>query len=82
MLREVVPGSHVDCARCGQPVKFRARLRHQTVICNVYDEGRWMRVDHYHADCYREAGRPYGQPDATAVRAPRGAKKTPGTPGS
>jgi hypothetical protein len=32
------------------------------VIANVYDNGTWIRVEHYHADCYDEAGQPYGAP--------------------
>ena len=31
------------------------------VICNVYERGRWDRVEHYHADCYHRAGDPHGQ---------------------
>jgi hypothetical protein len=32
------------------------------VIANVYENGVWARVEHYHADCYAEAGAPYGAP--------------------
>jgi hypothetical protein len=60
-LRSVEAGNYVDCARCGERVKFQAKARKQQVICNVYVDGRWNRVEHYHAECYEEAGAPYGQ---------------------
>jgi len=66
VLRLIEPGSSVDCAYCGQRVKFQARMRLQQVICNVYVKTVWDRVEHYHAECYEEAGRPYGEPSATA----------------
>jgi hypothetical protein len=61
-LRLIEPGSTVDCAACGARVKFQARLRLQQVICNVYTNGIWERVEHFHAECYEEASRPYGEP--------------------
>jgi len=60
VLRMVEAGSYVDCTHCGQRVKFQAKLRNQQVICNVYEDGRWSRVEHFHHDCYLEAGMPYG----------------------
>ncbi len=65
-LRFIEPGSSVDCASCGQRVKFQARLRLQQVICNVYDDGVWDRVEHFHAECYETAESPYGEPTVTA----------------
>ena len=67
VLRLIEPGSSVDCATCGQRVKFQARVRLQQVICNVYAEGIWERVEHYHAECYEETGSPYGEPAVTAT---------------
>lgn len=64
VLRSVEAGSYVDCARCGERVKFMAKVRKQQVICNIYIDGRWNRVEHYHSECYEEAGEPYG--DAAA----------------
>ena len=64
MLRTIEPGSLVDCAHCGQRVKFQARMRLMQVICNVYIDDRWDRVEHYHAECYEQADRPYGEPAA------------------
>ena len=60
--RSVEAGSYVDCVHCGERVKFQAKLRNQQVICNIYTDGRWTRVDHYHAECYIEAGEPFGTP--------------------
>jgi hypothetical protein len=31
------------------------------VICNVYVDGVWDRVEHFHDVCYADAGRPYGE---------------------
>jgi hypothetical protein len=63
VLRLIEPGSLVDCKHCGQRVKFQARLRLQQVICNVYIDDKWIRVEHFHADCYEEAEQPYGVPE-------------------
>jgi len=41
-------------------VKFSAKIRLWQVIANIYVNGRWDRVEHYHAECYEEVGRPYG----------------------
>ena len=67
VLRDVEPGSTVDCTLCGERVKFQAKVRHKQVICNVYDQGRWTRVEHYHSDCYEQAGEPHGEVDRTPV---------------
>ncbi len=60
VLRAVEAGSSANCARCGKLVKFSAKTRQQQVIANVYVDQVWDRVEHYHAECYEEAGRPYG----------------------
>jgi hypothetical protein len=60
--RPVEPGNSAMCARCGAPVKFVARAQLRQVIANVYEDGVWVRVEHYHADCYTEANEPYGPP--------------------
>ena len=60
VLRLIEPGSVAECPQCGERVKFRARHRDQQVICNVYDDGVWQRVEQYHQDCYEEADAPYG----------------------
>ncbi len=59
-LRMVEPGSQVECTLCGERVKFQAKMRHQQAICNIYEKGKWVRVDHYHYPCYQEAKEPYG----------------------
>jgi hypothetical protein len=60
VVRPVEAGSAVECARCGERVKFQAKIKQQQVICNVYVKGVWDRVEHYHAQCYDQAGKPYG----------------------
>ena len=58
--RPIEPGSSVECASCRQAVKFTAKVRRWQVIANIYVDGVWNRVEHYHAECYEGAGRPYG----------------------
>ena len=58
--RPVEPGNSAMCTHCGAPVKFVARAQLRQVIANVYVKGTWARVEHYHQDCYVEAGQPYG----------------------
>jgi len=62
VTRLVEPGSQVDCMHCGERVKFQAKMRHQQVICNVYEKSKWLRVEHFHADCYKLAKQPFGPP--------------------
>jgi len=64
VVRDVEAGSSVDCAHCGERVKFQAKVRNKQVICNVYVSGSWNRVEHFHLDCYLDAGEPYGHADA------------------
>lgn len=61
VLRLVQPGSWIDCVACGEQVKFRAREQFKQMICNVYENGVWQRVEHFHEGCYHEAGDPYGE---------------------
>lgn len=60
MERRIDPGSDRDCASCGERIKFRAARKAFQVICNVYLDGKWDRVEHYHQECYERAGHPYG----------------------
>jgi len=78
VLRDVEPGSAVDCVTCGERVKFQAKVRPKQVICNVYEEGSWVRVEHYHSGCYDTAGEPHGKVDTTpVVKARRAAASAP-----
>jgi hypothetical protein len=61
VVRVVDPGNDVLCAHCGRQIKFAARTHPRQVIANVYEAGSWKRVDHYHEECYADAGEPYGQ---------------------
>jgi hypothetical protein len=60
VIRLVEPGNDVSCQHCGLPVKFVAREQNRQVIANVYIEGRWDRVEHFHAACYGLVDEPYG----------------------
>ena len=60
VARYIEAGNTATSAACKLPVKFRAKSKLQQVIANVYTEGVWERVEHYHIDCYENAGRPYG----------------------
>ena len=62
--RTIEPGNSAICVHCGTPVKFVARAQLRQVIANVYEDGVWNRVEHFHAECYEQAGRPYGAPAA------------------
>ena len=53
-------GNSAMCAHCREQIKFQSKVRLQQVICNVYEDGKWLRVEHYHEACYTEAGEPYG----------------------
>ena len=64
VVRPIEPGNSAMCAHCGAQVKFVARAQLRQVIANVYVDGSWARVEHFHADCYIEAGQPYGEPAA------------------
>lgn len=76
VTREVEAGSTVDCAHCGERVKFQAKMRNRQVICNVYLKGVWNRVEHYHSDCYEAAGSPHGEAAAAPERRGAGASST------
>lgn len=65
VLRDVEPGSTVECSHCGERVKFQAKMRHKQVICNVYVGGKWDRVEHFHSECYDAAKKPFGDVDTT-----------------
>ena len=48
------------CAHCGEQVKFAAKVHKYQAIANVYVDGRWSRVEHFHQECYEAADEPYG----------------------
>jgi hypothetical protein len=60
VVRRIEPGNLAICQHCDQPVKFAAKLHKMQVIANVYIDGRWNRVEHFHEECYGEAEAPYG----------------------
>jgi hypothetical protein len=70
VLRIIEAGNDAECVTCQSPIKFRVRAREQQVICNVYVDGRWDRVEHHHEACYESAGAPYGDPAPPMRRHP------------
>lgn len=79
VLRDIEPGSLVECAHCNERLKFVAKTRPKQVICNVYDGDRWERVEHFHLECYEPAGSPHGEVDTTPVMRRRAAPARSGT---
>lgn len=73
--RLVEPGNWAYCVLCEEPIKFRARERRVQVICNVYVNKVWNRVEHFHDECYEKAANPYGEPAAMKPLRGNGAKK-------
>ena len=71
MVRFIEAGNTALCASCGDAVQFKARVKVQQVICNVYEHGKWDRVEHFHRDCYDVAGKPYGEPDESQPLRPK-----------
>jgi len=58
---QIEPGNEAFCELCRLPVKFVAKAdRRRQVVCNVYVNDRWDRVEHYHERCYHDAGQPHG----------------------
>ncbi len=62
VVRLIEPGNDVMCTHCGRPIKFAARIHPRQVIANIYENGTWQRIEHFHAECYGEAGEPFGPP--------------------
>ena len=60
--RSIEPGNSAVCPVCGETVKFKARTQGRQVIANIYVNDVWDRVEHYHVECYTEAGQPFGEP--------------------
>ena len=65
VIRRIEPGNMAVCSHCNQPVKFAAKLHKMQVIANVYVDGRWDRVEHFHDECYAVGGAPYGDGPVT-----------------
>jgi DNA-directed RNA polymerase subunit RPC12/RpoP len=61
VIKLIEAGSAAECPHCMERVKFRARHRDQQVICNVYENGAWQRVEQYHLECYEAADSPHGE---------------------
>jgi hypothetical protein len=71
IVRYIEAGNSANCAHCGAMVQFRARVKTQQVICNVYVDGRWDRVEHFHRECYDAAEQPFGVADESQPLRPK-----------
>jgi hypothetical protein len=71
VVRYIEAGNSANCSACGNAVQFRARIKAQQVICNVYTDGKWDRVEHFHRECYETAGQPYGEADESQPLRPK-----------
>jgi hypothetical protein len=60
VIRLVEPGSDAVCSHCARQVKFAAKVHPRQVIANVYENGVWKRIEHFHDECYLQAGEPFG----------------------
>lgn len=49
---------HQRCDNCGTPLPAKKPM----LVCNVYENGTWQRVERWHPTCYTAAGEPYGTP--------------------
>jgi hypothetical protein len=89
VLRLIKGAPNMDwptCVHCGDFIKFEAprtleaRVRRgepahtKQVICNIYELGRWVRVDHYHESCFDDAGRPVSPFHTDDIKWERGAR--------
>jgi len=67
-LKEIGAGlDEIYCPRshggCGEEVRFNIQIPRpfrRQVVCNIYWNGRWNRVEQFHLLCYLNAGEPYG----------------------
>ena len=57
-----------DCNHCDERIKFMSPASQKAsihlagvIICNVYENGKWDRIEQFHPDCYKEAGGPFGE---------------------
>jgi hypothetical protein len=69
--RLIIAGEEEWCcyADCDSPrhlIAWRARTVSREIIANVYVDGKWNRVEHFHPACYDRAGSPYGEPKKRA----------------
>ena len=62
VTRTVDAGNSAYCAVCDELIKFRARIRADQIICNVYVANKLDRVEHFHPEGYKKAKAPYGNP--------------------
>jgi hypothetical protein len=50
VLLKWAPTTHI-CEACNKPI-LAEKGRRRAVCCNIYENGRWARVEHFHPACY------------------------------
>lgn len=66
VVRIIEPGLACFCPDCDTAVKFRAQVSsglRRKVVANVYYQGKWNRVEHWHLLCYIRMGEIHGRLD-------------------
>lgn len=66
VVRIIEPGLANFCPDCDTEVKFRAQVAsglRRKVVANVYYQGKWNRVEHWHLICYIRMGEIHGRLD-------------------
>jgi hypothetical protein len=56
-------GEHILCPCCDERVKFiikQPAAQRRQVVANIYEHGRWDRLEIWHLACYLQAGQPHG----------------------
>lgn len=60
VVRKIDPGFDDFCVHCDTYIKWASLKKQFQVIANIYVDGKWNRVEHFHAPCYELAGSPHG----------------------
>jgi len=60
--KKIESGVNAICDKCDDQIKFRAKIKSDYVIANIYEDGIWKAVVFFHDNCYDEAEQPYGKP--------------------
>ncbi len=51
---------YLACEYAKRKIASSSRAPIKEVIANVYENGKWSFVVHFHVDCYNKLGQPYG----------------------
>lgn len=51
-----MPHSEEFCEKCDKEILFDTTQRTYRVLCNVYVNDKWDRLECYHPECYEQTG--------------------------